>query len=70
MDVSHLSIEGKDEAEVLYKNNTQMTVLFSEMDKNGITRRVLNESGLSDETGMHKRLVNALDLSISNDKRK
>lgn len=70
MDVSHLSIEGKDEAEVLYKNNTQMTVLFSEMDKNGITRRVLNESGLSDETGMQKRLVNALDLSISNDKRK
>ncbi|MFY2508316.1 ADP-ribosyltransferase [Vibrio pectenicida] len=64
LDVSEISIEG-DEKEVLYNKNTDMTVLFSERGRDGITRRVLEESSLSVEAGTKKGLVDALDLPSS-----
>lgn len=64
IDVSHVSIEGDGENEVLYKNNVEMTVLFSGKDKLGVTQRVLHESTLFAETGTQKNLINALDIPV------
>ncbi|MCX8957243.1 hypothetical protein EHW65_08155 [Erwinia psidii] len=63
LDVSELSIEGEDEDEILYKSNTEMDVLFAEVDKHGVNKRVLHESSLPSVTGKQERLIAALDLA-------
>lgn len=68
IDVSHISIEGDNESEVLYKNNIEMTVLFSGKDPQGVTQRVLHEATLPAEAGTQKNLINALDIPVSSKK--
>ncbi|ATW30504.1 hypothetical protein BJP41_09410 [Candidatus Williamhamiltonella defendens] len=66
MDISDASMFNNSESEVLYRNNTEMTLLFSGINKKDVKFRVLQEKNLPDETGTEKRLVDALDLNISN----
>ncbi|PTC18750.1 ADP-ribosyltransferase [Pseudomonas baetica] len=61
LDVSDVSIEA-NEQEILYNKDTEMTVLFSTTDSQGVTKRVLEESALSADSGSKKGLLEALDL--------
>ncbi|WP_347902797.1 ADP-ribosyltransferase [Pseudomonas purpurea] len=61
LDVSAISIEA-NEQEILYNKDTEMTVLFSAKDSQGVTKRVLEESALSADSGRQKGLLDALDL--------
>jgi exoenzyme T len=61
LDVSAVSIEA-DEQEILYNKDTEMTVLFSAKDSQGVTKRVLEESALPADSGRQKGLLEALDL--------
>lgn len=64
LDVSTISIE-VDEQEILYNRDTEMTVLFSAKDSQGMTMRVLEESALSADSGRQKGLFDALDLPVA-----
>ncbi|QLL16006.1 RHS repeat-associated core domain-containing protein [Pseudomonas chlororaphis] len=61
LDVSAISIEA-NEQEILYNKDAEMTVLFSTTDSQDLTKRVLEESALSSESGRQKGMVDALDL--------
>ncbi len=50
IDVSEISIEG-DEQEILYDKGTDMRVLLSAKDGQGVTRRVLEEATLGERSG-------------------
>ncbi|MGV8637600.1 ADP-ribosyltransferase, partial [Pseudomonas aeruginosa] len=49
-DVSEISIEG-DEREVLYDKGTDVSVLLSAKDGQGVTRRVLEVATLGERSG-------------------
>ncbi|HHW4403689.1 TPA: ADP-ribosyltransferase [Aeromonas hydrophila] len=62
IDVSDISVEG-DEQEILYNKATDMRVLLSAKDERGVTRRVLEEAKLGEQSGHSKGLLDALDLA-------
>ncbi|RSM22849.1 ADP-ribosyltransferase [Aeromonas salmonicida] len=62
IDVSEISIEG-DEQEILYNKATDMRVLLSAKDERGVTRRVLEEASLGEQSGHSKGLLDGLDLA-------
>lgn len=62
IDVSDISVEG-DEQEILYNKETDMRVLLSAKDERGVTRRVLEEATLGEQSGHRKGLLDGLDLA-------
>ncbi|MGL6165734.1 MAG: ADP-ribosyltransferase, partial [Aeromonas veronii] len=62
IDVSDISVEG-DEQEILYNKATDMRVLLSAKDERGVTRRVLEEAKLGEQSGHSRGLLDALDLA-------
>ncbi|MFU7712427.1 ADP-ribosyltransferase [Aeromonas veronii] len=62
IDVSDISVEG-DEQEILYNKATDMRVLLSAKDERGVTRRVLEEAQLGEQSGHSKGLLDVLDLA-------
>lgn len=67
IDVSEISIEG-DEQEILYDKGTDMRVLLSAKDGQGVTRRVLEEATLGERSGHGEGLLDALDLATGTDR--
>ncbi|MCR7019637.1 ADP-ribosyltransferase, partial [Pseudomonas aeruginosa] len=53
----------KNEKEILYNKETDMRVLLSASDEQGVTRRVLEEAALGEQSGHSQGLLDALDLA-------
>lgn len=62
IDVSGIS-NYKNEKEILYNKETDMRVLLSASDEQGVTRRVLEEAALGEQSGHSQGLLDALDLA-------